>query len=187
LLRLIGLRPFVLPADVDERLQPGEPPREAVLRLARSKADAVRSRLRAPGILLAADTAVVVDGRCLGKPADHAEAGEMLRRLRGRDHQVLTGTVLQRTDTERATGGVDATLVRFRNFDDRTLEAYLACGEWADKAGAYGIQGRGGLLVERIEGSWTNVVGLPLERLPGWLSELGVDLWELLGDERGAD
>ena len=140
-----------------------------VVRLAEAKARAALSRLgpmQHAGLVLAADTAVIVDEHVLGKPADAAEAEAMLRLLRGRSHEVLTGVCLLRIDDCRQTVFVAATAVRFRDFDDAMLRAYVASDEPMDKAGAYGIQGRGALLVEGITGSWSNVVGLPLELLP---------------------
>ena len=186
LLRQIGIEPVLVPGCVDERAVEGEPPRVVVLRLAEAKARHAAGRLveAAPGVLLAADTAVVIDGTCLGKPADPAEAAAMLRQLRGRVHEVSTGVFVMSTDGLRSCGGVDTTRVRFRPYDDATIDAYVASGEGDDKAGAYGIQGRGVLLVEHIEGSWSNVVGLPLERLTEWLSAIGVDLWDLIDGSR---
>jgi septum formation protein len=183
LLREIGLDPQPLPPGVDERLLPDEAPREHVLRLSRAKAEAGAARLgggAAPGVILAADTAVIIDGRVLGKPADDADARAMLRSLRGRTHEVLTGVHLLRIDDGRTAGGVERSRVRFRDFDDLALEAYVTSGEPLDKAGAYGLQGRGALLVERVQGSWSNVVGLPLERLPEWMERLGLGLARLL-------
>jgi septum formation protein len=169
LLRQIGISPVVVPAAVDESALPGESPRRMVVRLAEAKARAALSRLgpmQHAGLVLAADTAVIVDEHVLGKPADAAEAEAMLRLLRGRSHEVLTGVCLLRIDDGRQTVFVAATAVRFRDFDDAMLRAYVASDEPMDKAGAYGIQGRGALLVEGITGSWSNVVGLPLELLP---------------------
>jgi septum formation protein len=182
LLRQIGIDPVLMPADLDEQAAAGEPPRIVVLRLAEAKASHAARRLEAaaPGVLLAADTAVVIDGVCLGKPASPDDAAAMLRRLRGRTHEVLTGVFIMTTDGRRSVGGVDTTRVQFRRYDDATIGAYVASGEGNDKAGAYGIQGRGVLLVEHIAGSWSNVVGLPLERLSGWMSGIGIDLWDLI-------
>jgi len=178
LLRQIGIDPIVAPANVDERVRAGEAPEHFVRRLAERKARAAAERLAdaTDGLLLAADTAVVIDGESLGKPTDPAESAAMLRRLRGRTHEVLTAVFLLRTDDGRSVGEVDSTRVHFRPFDDATVAVYVRSGEGVDKAGAYAIQGRGVLLVERIEGSWSNVVGLPLERLPDWVSRLGIDL-----------
>ena len=158
-----------------------------VLRLAQAKAGRAGELLRtppAPGLILAADTVVVADGACLGKPADADQARAMLLRLAGRAHEVLTGVYLTRTDDGRSTCELERTRVYFRPYDDCTVRAYVASGEPFDKAGGYGIQGRGSLLCERIEGSWSNVVGLPLERLPGWMQSLDIDLWSLLPTPR---
>jgi len=186
LLRQVGLAPSIVSHGVEEAELPGEAPLAMVHRLAEAKGRDAAARLRParPGVVLAADTAVVIDGECLGKPADPREAEAMLRRLRGRAHEVLTGVFLARTDDGRAVLDAVSTRVVFRGFDERTLGAYVAGGEGLDKAGAYGIQGRGVLLVERIEGSWSNVVGLPLEGLPEWMTRLGVDLWDLVDGER---
>jgi septum formation protein len=184
LLRQIGIEPVIVASSPEERALPGEPPRDLVRRLAEVKGRHAAGRLSAevPGVVLAADTAVVIDGACLGKPSGPDEAAAMLRRLRGRSHEVLTGVFLMRTDRELSLSDLDSTRVHFRRYDEATIEAYVATGEASDKAGAYGIQGRGVLLAERIEGSWSNVVGLPLERLPAWTARIGVDLWELTDD-----
>jgi septum formation protein len=187
LLHRIGLDPRVMAADVEERRRPGETASSQVKRLAEAKGRQARSLLRpsdAAGLVLAADTVVVVDGECLGKPSDPGEARSMLRRLSGRGHEVLTGVFLTRTDDGRSTCDVACTRVYFRPYDDHAVQAYVATGEPFDKAGGYGIQGRGSLLCERIEGSWSNVVGLPLERLPGWMESIGIDLWHLMPTPR---
>ena len=178
LLRAVGLDPVARPANLDELLQPGEAASAHVARLAEEKGRSVASGWAAerPAVILAADTAVVLDGAVLGKPDDRRHAEEMLRRLRGRTHEVLTGVFLIRTDDGRTVGDVESTRVTFRDYDDATIRAYVAGGEPADKAGAYGIQGLGALLSLGIEGSWSNVVGLPLERLHDWFAGIGLDL-----------
>jgi septum formation protein len=178
LLRSIGFDPLVRPVGVDERANPGESPTDLVTRLAEAKARAAHRGLEPSaraGLVLGADTTVVFDGACLGKPARAEEAEAMLRRLRGRTHEVITGVCLLRTGDGAAVVGSETTRVRFREYDDATILAYVASGEPLDKAGAYGIQGGGARLAAAIEGSWSNVVGLPLERLPGWLERLGAD------------
>lgn len=180
LLRQIGLDPVARPAAVAERPLPGESPRDLVLRLAELKGRTAAAGIAADGdadaLILAADTAVVLNGDVLGKPESGAAAEEMLRRLRGRKHEVLTGVFLLRTDDGRSLAEVESTGVRFRDYDDATIRDYVAGGEPLDKAGAYGIQGRGALLARSIDGSWSNVVGLPVERLPLWLERIGIDL-----------
>lgn len=178
LLRQIGFAPRILRHTVDEVPLASETPREYVRRLAKAKGRCAASGLdedAAVGLVLAADTVVTIDGSILGKPTDEADAARMLRSLRGASHQVLTAIHLQRTDDDRATLVVDSTRVVFHDYDDETVQAYVTTGEPLDKAGAYGIQGRGAFLAERIEGSWSNVVGLPLERLPDSLARIGLD------------
>jgi septum formation protein len=183
LLQQAGFDPLVRPAGIPEDRRTGEAPSEHVLRLARAKARAVLERLdrdAGPCVVLAADTAVVLDGDPMGKPTSHEEACKMLRRLSDRTHEVLTGVHIARTDDPRSAGCLEATCVRFRAYPDSLIRWYVDTGEPLDKAGAYAIQGRGALLARRVEGSWTNVVGLPVERLPGLLREVGVRPADLL-------
>ena len=169
LLTRAGYRFAVAPADIDERRRDGEAPRELVRRLAREKAAAVAPRH--PGaVVLGADTLVVVDGAVLGKPDGAAGAAAMLRRLSGRAHEVLTGVALRAAD--RCLDGVQSTRVVFRALSPGDVEWYVATGESADKAGSYSIQGRASRFVTRIEGSYTNVVGLPIELVDDLLREL---------------
>ena len=159
----------VVPANVDERRQPAEPAREYVDRLARAKAAAVAGRH--PGrIVIGADTVVVSGGTVLGKPRDADDAAGMLRRLSGRAHQVLTGVAVRRG--ERCVSAVESTVVHFAALDDAQIAWYVGTGEPSDKAGAYGLQGSGARFVTRIEGSRSNVVGLPLDRLERLLAQL---------------
>jgi septum formation protein len=189
LLAQLGLVPTrVLPTDIEESSVPGEDPRELVLRLAEAKGRAALGRLgrgEPPALVLAADTAVVLEHSVLGKPRDAEHAARMLRLLRGRIHEVLTGVFLLRTDDGRSTVGVATTRVRLRDFDEETIRRYVASGEPMDKAGSYGIQGEGSRFVESIEGSWSNVVGLPLEPLREWASRIGVELGELRSGSTG--
>ncbi|HYY06677.1 MAG TPA: Maf family protein, partial [Candidatus Limnocylindria bacterium] len=125
-------------------------------------------------VLLAADTVVVLDGVALGKPAGPAEARAMLRRLRGREHEVITGVAVVDTRTGREAARAVVSRVRMASYSDATLDAYVASGAPLDKAGAYAIQDLGGALVERLAGSYTNVVGLPVEETRRLLAEFGV-------------
>lgn len=168
LLAACGFDVEVRPAHVDEMQLPCEPPGEMVLRLAVEKAVAVSSR----ELVVAADTTVVLDGDALQKPADDEDARRMLRRLRGRTHEVLTGFCVRREDLLRT--GVVSTRVTFRALTDDEIGAYVATGEPLDKAGAYALQGLGALLVESVTGSPSNVVGLPLHRLAALLATVGV-------------
>lgn len=172
LLRALGLEPLVRPSDVDETLRPGEDPHDAAERLARAKAAAVAEGAPAGAVVLAADTIVVLDGEALGKPRDDADARRMLHALRGRAHDVVTGVALARDG--RLVSGRETTEVLFAPMTDEEVDAYVASGEPADKAGAYALQGLGGLFVERITGTPSNVIGLPfrLVRLLG--AEIGL-------------
>ena len=161
LLRQLGLAFSVCPTDADETWPRGRPPGAAAQEVAMRKARA----LDAPGaIVLAADTVVVLEDEILGKPADALEASRTLRRLSGRTHTVVTGLAV-RFDDRDATAHA-TTAVTFADLSDAEIEAYVATGSSLDKAGAYGIQDDlGALLVERLEGDYFNVVGLPLRRL----------------------
>jgi septum formation protein len=161
----------VAPADVDETPRPDEVPETYVARLAADKAEAV-ARTAADRLVLAADTVVAVDGELLGKPRDDGEAGAMLRRLSGRAHDVLTGVAVRLEG--RHADGVDTTRVEFRQLSPVEIARYVASGEPRDKAGAYAIQGGAADFVERIEGSYSNVVGLPLGLVRELLKRLGV-------------
>ena len=178
LLRTIHLDFSVVPADVDESLRPGEKATEYVERVARDKAMAVVGRLGtgATGdvVVLAADTTVDVDGEILAKPDDDDDARRMLRLLSGRTHQVHTAVVLWRiSGVQTATVTTDVT---FAELDEAMLEWYIATGEHLDKAGAYGMQGAAGALVERIDGSASNVIGLPLAETVALLRASGLTM-----------
>jgi len=159
----------VMPAQVDETLHDGESAEAYVRRVAELKARAVQARSHGRPIL-AADTVVVVDGRILGKPADESDAGQMLRLLSGRRHDVLTAVAYCGGDEEAGvTVEVERTTVEFEPLSDEDIAWYVASGEPMDKAGAYGIQGLASRFVSRIEGSYSNVVGLPMNRAHGLL------------------
>lgn len=158
----LGLDFTVQPADVDESLQPGELPAVFVRRLAEDKARAVAG-MRLAAWVLAADTIVEVEGEILGKPVDGADAVRLLQKLRNRWHAVWTGFCLMRG--QAVVTGVVRSEVRFGDFSDAVCAAYVATGEPLDKAGAYGIQGKGAFLIREIKGSYSNVVGLPLHEV----------------------
>jgi len=147
-----------------------------IARLAETKARAVASQMgisKDDCIIVGADTAVELDGEILGKPRDTTHAREMLSKLGGRTHQVLTGIFLVRLPDGAARGGVETTSVTFAPLESGEIEAYVASGEPMDKAGAYAIQGVAGRYISRIEGCYFNVVGLPLARLHTLLRGLG--------------
>lgn len=176
LLAQLGVVLEVRPAHTDESVRPGEPARDYVLRVAREKARAVQGDL-----VLAADTAVVLGGEILGKPADAADAARMLRALSGTRHEVMTAVCVRRTSGPL---GVDldtvvASEVRFAQLTPGQIAWYVATREPFDKAGAYAIQGAGGAFVEAISGSVSNVVGLPLAETTELLRRAGFPLpWE---------
>ena len=161
--------------DVDEAHLPGEGPGALCERLSRLKAEAGAALAGEKNTMVkAADTIVVSDGKILGKPADRDDARAMLRLLRGRTHEVMTGVALQHNG--RTLSGVERTAVRFRPLGEDEISAYIQTGECGDKAGAYAIQGKGSLLIESIDGDYFNVVGLPLCRLSRMIEELGLPL-----------
>ncbi len=160
----------VVPSRAEEPSEGG--PRERVLGAARAKAHDVASRR--PGVVIGADTVVVLDGDVLGKPGSRLEARRMLERLSGREHTVVTGVCVLSTWTGEERVAVEETIVRFRRLSADEIERYVKTGECDDKAGAYAIQGRAGLFVDRICGDVFNVIGLPLCRLVLLLREAGV-------------
>ena len=186
LLEQLGLPLVVRPANTDEAVRPGEAARDYVLRVAREKARAVEG-----AIVLAADTAVVLRGEVLGKPSGAEDARRMLRALSGTVHEVLTGVCVRRApDAPRLASApedglaielaaVVSTEVRFAPLSPAEVDWYVATGEPLDKAGAYAIQGAGGAFVVRVDGSVSNVVGLPLAETADLLRRAGFPLpWE---------
>lgn len=158
----------VVPADIDESRDPDEPAVGLVARLARAKALAVLGRALPNEIVVAADTVVAFDGRVLGKPRTEREAASMLAALSGREHHVSTGCALALVDgsgTVTCDTFVDTTAVEFYRLSEAEVDAYVASGEPMDKAGAYGIQGLGGMFVKGINGNYDTVVGLPVAEL----------------------
>lgn len=174
LLQQLGLAFDVVSTDIDERPAPRETARHYVRRMSLEKLAAARS---APGtgtaVVLAADTEVVVDGRIMGKPSDQADCVAMLGALSGRSHQVMTGVSV--ASGARVDTFVVETIVTFRRLMNREYKDYWATGEPRDKAGGYGIQGIGAIFVKKIEGSYSNVVGLPLMEVARALKRHGID------------
>jgi MAF protein len=175
ILRGLGLTFTVMKPDIDETQRPDEDAIAYVRRLSAEKASAVCARLTSPAVVLAADTTVALDGEVLGKPASSDEARIMLRRLRNRAHHVHTGVTLgQRLADGTAVLQTDhaTTTVVMRDYTDAEMDAYIASGDPFDKAGAYAIQHEGFHPVARLEGSQTNVIGLPVETLETLLATL---------------
>ena len=170
LLSLFGIPFTVRAADIDETMDPEKPPFDEVARVSRSKALAVGRGKE--DIVIAADTIVVCQGKVLGKPHSEAEAASMLRLLSGRDHQVMTGcTILYGDRVETFT---EVTSLHFRPLSEKEIQKYVQSGEPMDKAGAYGAQGYGALLIEGIEGDFFNVMGLPIRHLSCMLRKFHV-------------
>ncbi len=171
----LGLRPEVRPADIDETQRVGEPAEAYVLRLAEDKA---RCQIAPGEVVLAADTIVTIDGELLGKPRDEPEARSMLERLSARRHEVLTGVSVCSAWGETSgtsNSAVATTGVWFKALTRNEIDWYITTGEPADKAGAYGIQGKAALFIESIEGNYSNVVGLPLPLVRELLAWAGLD------------
>ncbi len=171
LLEMLGIEHIVDPANIDEELSPGESAERLAVRLAQEKAATVASRHRGR-VVLSADTLVVLGTEILGKPESPLEAQQMLLRLAGREHKVVTAvaaaydsTILDRCDVTR---------VWFRPLTEAMIDAYLSTGESMDKAGSYGVQGYGAVLVDRIEGDFFGVMGLPLRLVVELLEEVGM-------------
>lgn len=171
LLTMIGIAHTVRPADIDETVLAGERPLDAVERLARTKARTIAA-VEHEAVIIGSDTIVVIDGRILNKPTDAADAREMLRTLRGRTHVVHTAVAVVTPTGEAA--GVETVAVTFRSLTDAEVDAYIGTGEPMDKAGSYGIQGYGATIVERIDGDFFAVMGLPLVRLTNLLAAVGL-------------
>jgi septum formation protein len=174
LLGRLGVEFTVVPSDIEEQLE-GAPSGETVAALALAKARAVAARV-GDGVVLGADTVVVIDAMALGKPADAADASAMLRRLRGRTHEVITGVAVVDAASGRAESTATITRVVMANVGDEAIAAYVATGEPFDKAGAYAIQERGAALVAGFVGSYSNVIGLPLAATAALLRRFGLPL-----------
>ena len=171
LLDLVGIAYDVVPADIDETYRDGEEAAAHAERLAREKGATIAAR-NPDAVVISADTIVVVDGLVLGKPRDESDAARMLSMLGGQTHVVLTAVAATYRGQMRS--GVESVRVTFRSLDRERIGAYIATAEPMDKAGAYGIQGFGATLVERIDGDYFAVMGLPLARMVDLLQEVGV-------------
>jgi len=175
LLRQIGVEDYtILIPDADESYDPSWTPEEIVSTISARKAEAAVRLAEAGDIIITADTMVFLENDRLGKPHDEADACRMLEELSGREHRVCTGVTVRQGD--RALTEVESTAVKFRDLTPAEIWAYIRTGEPMDKAGAYGIQSRGALLVEGIRGDYFNVMGLPLLRLARMLQQFDVDL-----------
>ncbi len=180
LLKQLGLDFIVKTSDLDESNSVGLEASELVMHLAHEKAKIVASEIAEESgsskefMVIGADTVVVRDGVILGKPEDSDDAFNMLKSLQGRWHEVMTGIAVIDMQNSKFTKGIEVTRVKMKELDDEALRSYINTGEPVDKAGAYGIQGLGAVLVERIEGCYFNVVGLPISKLSDILKNYGV-------------
>jgi len=165
LLNLVGIAHEVQPADIDESYLAGERPREHAERLARGKAAVIAAR-EPDAVIIGSDTIVVVDGDVLGKPAGDLDAVRMLARLAGRSHTVITAVAVAWRG--EINSSVEEVGVTFHPLTRAEIDAYIATGEPFDRAGSYAIQGEGAHLVDRVDGSYTNVIGLPLPEVAAW-------------------
>lgn len=161
LLKQIGVEFELASSPAEERPHPDETPADYTIRIARAKVIAV-AREREAGLVIGADTVVVLDGHLIGKPESPADATRLLKQLSGRWHAVLTGVALYDVESRREVADYEKTLVKFAQLSDAEIDWYVGTGEPMDKAGAYGIQGLGGLFIDEIAGNYYNVVGLPI-------------------------
>jgi len=177
LLTQVGLEFDIVPSNIEEIINDGDSPSEIVMKLSRQKALDVAKNLGAKGecFVIGADTIVASD-KILGKPASKEEAFNMLRMLSGRQHKVMTGVTVVNTETMEYRSDFEETSVFVKDLTESEINSYIASGEPFDKAGGYGIQGMGALLIERIEGCYFNVVGLPLLRLSKMLEKFNIHL-----------
>ncbi|MGE5809677.1 MAG: Maf family protein [Nitrospirota bacterium] len=175
LLRQFGVPFKTVPADVDERVRAGETPEQYARRLSLDKARAASDKA-GKGIVIAADTIVVLDDEILGKPSDERDALRMLSMLSGKTHRVITALTVMDNAAGKTLTRLSQTTVRFRRLSAEEIMSYVKTGEPLDKAGAYGIQEKGALLVSGIEGCYFNVVGLPISLLGEMLKEFGVNM-----------
>lgn len=183
LLAALGIDFEVLPSTVHE-IDEGDSPVETVVANARRKRDDVASRAGGPAVVIAADTLVFLDDRVLSKPRDLEEARAMLRRLSGRTHHVVTGVAVIDTGSGRAAEGSETSQVTFRALSDEEIGHFVHAVRPIDRAGAYTVDGPGSLLVERYEGCFQNVLGLPIVRLDQLLREVGYNLFDLMDGEK---
>lgn len=178
LLSELGIKNFkIIPSRSEEKPSDSLPPDEAVAHIAMSKAADVASRCDGDTLIIAADTLVYLDGTPLGKPHSEENAAQMLRALSGREHIVTTGIALIRGESKVSTAEI--TTVHFRGMSEEEIQWYVATGEPMDKAGAYGIQGKGSIFIDKIDGDFFNVMGLPVCKLMTALYQMGITMSEL--------
>jgi len=183
LLRQIGIKFEVIPSTMDEVMNNTLEPSQVAISLASQKCNDIVSQIQKDCIVIGADTIVVKDNQLLGKPKNEKDAFDMLKYLNGEWHEVVTGLCLYRTSDKKSICDYEATRVKMANNSDEFIKAYIGTKEPFDKAGGYGIQGYGSLIVEKIEGCYFNVMGLPIYKLSCMLDKLGYSIE--LGDKDG--
>ena len=176
LLEKLGLKFEVDASNCAEEIDPTLEPDELVRRISITKAKSVAQRHQ-DAVIIAADTIGVIGKKLLGKPHTADEAGKMLAKISGKSHEVITGFTILDTVTDKIMTGTVSTKVYIKKLTRQEIAAYVQTGEPLDKAGAYGIQGRGAVIVEKIEGDYYNVMGLPLSALTEALIEFGISVW----------
>jgi septum formation protein len=177
LLTQMGLKFEVIPSDQEEKVVDDLPPHRLVVELALKKVESVAKRVQGQALIIGADTIVVKGDKVLGKPKDEDEAFRMLMELQGQVHEVITGLAVMEVPARKCVTAYEKTVVEMASLTRQEVEGYIRTGEPMDKAGAYGIQGLGGMLIKRIEGCYYNVVGLPIHRLWMILKEFGVEVF----------
>ena len=176
LLKLAGIPFIVVPSGISEDEDVFDNPVEHVLELSRRKAEMVAQKV-AGSLVLGADTIVVLEGSIIGKPQNRGEAADILSRLSGNEHRVFTGITLLDTDKNECVSDVVITSVRMRKMSTGEIRKYIDTGEPMDKAGAYGIQGKGSVFIESVCGCYYNVMGLPISKLVLMLRKMGYEIW----------
>jgi septum formation protein len=177
LLRQLGLDFRVVPSDIEEKTSDGMDPAQAAVYNALQKATDVAEKLDIGSLVIGADTIVVLDSEIMGKPGDHRQASYMLDRLSGRQHTVITGLAIVDRQRNIEITDFEETRVFMRRLPPERIDRYIRTGEPFDKAGAYAVQGKASVFIERIEGCYFNVVGLPISKLDKMLCSIGIDLF----------
>jgi len=174
----LGLEIQIIPSNIEEKVPEGGTPEGIAVHLALQKARDVADRLEFPAVVIGADTIVVLDGEIMGKPRDAGQAFDMLSKLMGREHTVITGIALVDSSEGIQLTGYQSTGVRMKNVDNERIWKYIKTGEPLDKAGAYAVQGKASVFVESIDGCFFNVMGLPVSKLDDMFCSIGIDISE---------
>jgi septum formation protein len=178
ILEQLGLSFEVIKSDADEAFPEGCPPEQAAVAVALRKARDVANRLKYPALVVGADTIVVLKGEIMGKPVDTEQAFQMLSRLSGEEHIVITGVAVTDSESGEERTGYQATMVKMKDICPERIRRYVSTGEPLDKAGAYAVQGKAAVFIEGIKGCYFNVVGLPITILDSIFRSLGIDLFQ---------